>query len=291
MKTITTHDNKFHADDVFSVAILKLVYPDLKIIRTRNPEKLKKADARIDVGAKYNHETKDYDHHQKEFRKIRKNGIPYAAAGLIWKHYGEKLVSKEVWQIVEEKIIQYIDADDNGIRTHEAKETEPYTLREMIISFNPEWPNRTPEHYDKNFLEAVDFATRILKNEIEISSSLVKAKEKIKEKISKTDKEYLILEENMPFQDTVREESKKIKFVIMQDPTNKELWACIGVKKEKNSFKVRKEFPRSWAGLYKEELARASGVKEAEFCHTKLFIVIAKSKEGAIKMAEIALED
>ncbi len=288
MKTVAVHNNKFHADDVFAVAILKLIYQNIKIVRTRDPAELKKADIRVDIGAKYNHKTKDYDHHQIKFNEKRTNGIPYAAAGLIWKHYGNNLVDEEAWKIIDEKIIQYIDADDNGVTTHEAKIIEPYTLREIIISFNPEWPDRKPENYDSNFFEAVDFAIKILEHEIKLATSLFKSREIICDKISKTNKDYLILDENMPFQDAVREESKSIKFVIMQDPTDKS-WASIAVKSKKNSYDVRAKFPASWAGLYGHELAKATGVSDAIFCHKERFLAIAKSKEGAIKLVEKAL--
>lgn len=291
MKSIAVHNGKFHADDVFAVAILKMIYPKIKVIRTRDPLELKKADARIDVGGKYDHDSFNYDHHQAAFKEKRPNGIPYASAGLIWKHYGEKLAnSKAVWKLIEDKIIQYIDADDNGIRTHESKKVEPYTLREIIISFNPEWPDKSKELFDKNFNEVVSIAIKILQKEIELAEKTIKASSIIKKKILDNGKEYLILDENMPFQDIVREESKKIKYVIKQDPS-KDSWAVIGIKKGKNNFEVRKEFPRYWAGLTDKALEKITNVKDAVFCHKKLFIAIAKSKRGAIKLAELALKN
>jgi len=294
MKTIAVHSGKFHADDVFAAAILKLIYPELKVIRTRNPEKLKDVDARVDVGGVYDPKKMNYDHHQQgdgKFSEKKKNGIPYAAAGLIWKHYGEKLVSsKKIWDIIEDKIIQYIDADDNGIRTHQADEVEPYSLGQIIQSFNPEWPNRNEKNYDKGFEEVLVFVMEILKREIEIAESGEKAREIIKKEIAKTDKEYLVLEENLPFQDLVREESDRIKFVIKGDPVDG-VWAVIGVKKEKNSFDARKDFPEEWGGLSDGKLVDVTGVKDAVFCHKKLFIVVAKSREGAIKLVELALKN
>jgi uncharacterized UPF0160 family protein len=41
--------------------------------------------------------------------------------------------------------------------------------------------------------------------------------------------------------------------------------------------------------LKDEELQKISGVSDATFCHRGLFLAGAKSKEGAIKLAEIAL--
>lgn len=38
VKSITVHGGIFHADDVACAALLKLQYPDIKIIRTNNPD-------------------------------------------------------------------------------------------------------------------------------------------------------------------------------------------------------------------------------------------------------------
>jgi len=56
-----------------------------------------------------------------------------------------------------------------------------------------------------------------------------------------------------------------------------------------NSFENRKDFPNTWAGLRDEEFQKVSGVSDAVFCHRGLFLIGAKSKEGAIKLAQIAL--
>ena len=52
-KKIVTHDGNFHADDVFSVAALKCIFPSFELIRTRNPEIIAKADIVLDVGGEY----------------------------------------------------------------------------------------------------------------------------------------------------------------------------------------------------------------------------------------------
>ena len=88
---IAVHDGVFHADDVFAVAILKIINEDIEIIRTRDDEVLATADMRLDVGGRYNPETGDYDHHLVQGAGERKNGIPYASCGLIWKHFGMQI--------------------------------------------------------------------------------------------------------------------------------------------------------------------------------------------------------
>ena len=44
-----------------------------------------------------------------------------------------------------------------------------------------------------------------------------------------------------------------------------------------------------WAGKKDEELQKITGVSDALFAHRKLFMAAAKSKEGALKLAKIAL--
>ena len=56
------------------------------------------------------------------------------------------------------------------------------------------------------------------------------------------------------------------------------------------TFKNRKDLPKSWAGLVDEELQKISGVPDAMFCHRGLFVANAKSREGAIKLAQIAVQ-
>ena len=49
-KTIATHNGNFHADDVFSVAALKSLFPSFKLIRTRDLKIIARADIVVDVG-------------------------------------------------------------------------------------------------------------------------------------------------------------------------------------------------------------------------------------------------
>ena len=69
-----THSGKFHADDVFSSALLLYLNPELTILRgNRVPDDFEGIVFDIGRGK--------YDHHQKDSR-IRENGVPYAAFGL-----------------------------------------------------------------------------------------------------------------------------------------------------------------------------------------------------------------
>ena len=55
------------------------------------------------------------------------------------------------------------------------------------------------------------------------------------------------------------------------------------------SFASRMDLPTSWAGLRDEGLAAVTGVPDSVFCHLNLFIAGARSFEGAVRLAELAL--
>lgn len=83
-----THGGKFHADDVFSAALLLHFNPQLTIQRgNRVPEDF--AGIVFDIGRG------EYDHHQKDSR-IRENQVPYAAFGLLWEALGTEILSPEM---------------------------------------------------------------------------------------------------------------------------------------------------------------------------------------------------
>ncbi|KAG1660405.1 UPF0160 protein MYG1, mitochondrial [Nymphon striatum] len=75
-QTVVTHNGNFHADDVFSVAALKSIFPSFELIRTRDLETIAKADIVIDVGGEYDADAGRFDHHQRGGAGERENGIP-----------------------------------------------------------------------------------------------------------------------------------------------------------------------------------------------------------------------
>ena len=77
-----THSGKFHADDVFSAALLLYLNPEITITRgNKVPEDFE--GIVFDIGRG------QYDHHQKDSR-IRENGVAYAALGFCGKHWGQR---------------------------------------------------------------------------------------------------------------------------------------------------------------------------------------------------------
>ena len=290
VKTVAVHDGSFHADDVFAVAILQLINSKIEVIRTRDEKNLKKVDMRVDVGMKYDEKTFDFDHHQ-ENSQIRENGIPYAAVGLIWKHFWKYLVrTEDEYKALDDKLIQGIDADDNGIKTFTKKEVSPYTLYYLISTMNPHWKDKTVEGaFDKAFIKAVRFAKQILRRELKIVKAQKEAIKILQAAANKSKGKYIILEKSVPWKGFIIEKTD-FDFVIYKNSINNN-WYAQGVPISKESFELRKSFPSSWSGLRDKELAKLTGVPDVVFAHKNNFLVVCKSKGGAIELVKQALKE
>ena len=97
MPSLVTHSGKFHCDDVFSYAVLRLALglqapgQDHTLLRTRKSEPIAAATIVWDVGSTFDADANRFDHHQRG-APIRPDGTPYSSAGLIWQVYGERAV-------------------------------------------------------------------------------------------------------------------------------------------------------------------------------------------------------
>lgn len=289
MKLIT-HNDRFHADDVFATAALQLLFGDqiTEIIRTRDEKVFPTADIIYDVGGEYNEEENKFDHHQAGYDEERENGIPYSSFGLIWKKWGAKIAgSDEAAQIIDEKLVQVIDAQDNGFATHEKLNDSysNYSVDGMIASFGPTW--KEDNDFDTRFLQAVDFVRPILEREIIGAQHTVEARPILKEAYDKAeDKRILELDEYIPF-GKFFQDKEEVLYVVSPNK-EKTQWRVVVLQEAK--FVNRKDLPSTWAGLRDEELQKVSGVEDATFCHRGLFLAVAKSKRGALRLAKIAVE-
>ena len=289
----STHDGRFHADEIFALAVLKLFYPDLEIIRSRDEKVYKTADVIVDVGHVYNPENLIFDHHQRSFSLKRTSGIPYASFGLVWQHYGELLCgSAETSEYIDSVVVQAIDADDNGIDIYETNIDGIgfHTLSDVIESFVPRHVH-DDEMLQKGFDRALNFATSYMKRQIKLAKELFEvALPNIREAIKKAeDPRILIFKKfDKTWLTFVSSESDEALFVIF--PTHRKTWAIRSVPKRGKKFEYCKLLPAAWGGRQKD-FAGISDVQDALYCHNGRFLAEAKSLEGADKLAGIALEN
>lgn len=284
--TIVTHNGNFHADDVFSIAALKCIFPTFNLVRTRDLALISEADIVIDVGGEYNPDSGRFDHHQRGGAGERKNGIPYSSFGLIWKKYGLAICqnNQEVADAVDAELVSTIDAIDCG---HVKAVSQGISLTQTISMFNPTW--QEDSHFDACFDEAVDFALRVLTRFIASASGGINAKDIVAKAIENAeDPRVIVLAQYTPWKRTVHALSKEALYMIY--PSNSGQWRIQTVPVEPGSFDDRKPLPKEWAGLSDKALIAVTGIDDAMFCHNGLFIAGAESFESTMKMASIALQ-
>ncbi len=285
-KTIVTHNGNFHADDVFSIAALKSIFPSFKLIRTRDAELIAKADIVLDVGGVYDPDTERFDHHQRGGAGERENGIPYSSFGLIWQKYGLGICrgNQDIANSVDKGLVSNIDAIDCG---HVEGVIKGITLSQTISMFNPTW--QEDSDFDTCFDEAVDFASRVLTRFIASANGGISAKAIVAKAIDNAeDPRVIVLEKYTPWKRTVHALSEEALYVVYPSPSGH--WRIQTVPVELGSFEDRKSLPKPWSGLSDKELQEVTGIDDAMFCHNGLFIAGAESFESTMKMAAIALK-
>ncbi|MDD5318904.1 MAG: MYG1 family protein [Candidatus Pacebacteria bacterium] len=295
--TVVTHGGFFHPDDVFSVAVLKLLLEKFKLIRSRDLKYISEADYVVDVGGVYDPKKKRFDHHQEGGAGKRDNGIPYASFGLVWKEYGQKITgSEKVAALIDEMLVQPIDAMDNGkmIVRPIFGSVMPYTIEDMFFAYEAEVESdpSNPKIYDQIFAKVLDMALTVLRLEIKKAQHKVSDNQKVRKiytawQAQGGDPRLMILPSRTRF---FAKDFPKLLFVVYKDANDH--WSIKGVSAESDAdtFARRKYFPAAWAGKKDAELASVTGVPDALFCHNGRFIAVAKSKKGALELARLALQ-
>lgn len=293
--TIVTHNGTFHTDDLFAVTVIIMTLRDApyEIIRTRNQDIIDNADFVIDVGSVYDEAKNRFDHHQEGGAGERVNGIPYSSLGLVWKKFGEQLCgSRDAADVVDENLCWPVDAADNGEETYNPVHIKmrPYIFHNITEVFRPTWKEED-RSFDDAFMELIDIAKSILEREIKQAKDIKEGEDIVRSIYEKSkNKQIIIFDKSYPWRNVLNKYPEPL-FIIKPDHYNG-YWTIKAVKEDPNaSFKNRKDLPLKWAGKRGKEFAGITGVSDAIFCHNKRFIAVAGSKEGALALAKLALEN
>jgi len=315
MTTIATHNGSFHADDVFGVSVLMAIErwkskAPVELVRTRDPELIAKADYAVDVGGIWDPATGRFDHHQKGFDGRRPSGVLYASAGQVWAAHGAEFIrsigqitpaitdeeAAAVAQSVDDDLVQYLDMADTG-----AASSAPgfYGLSMLLSSFNltsaverearTSGPATVEREKKRKFEQACEVMTTLLLNIVVDHLDKLRSADLVRNAERLDDGRILVLRESgMPWFDVVCKELPEVLFVVYPDSADQQ-YQLRTVPVTPDSFTARKDLPRAWAGLRNEDLAKVTGVADAVFCHNSVFIGGARSLEGTLQMARLAL--
>jgi uncharacterized UPF0160 family protein len=291
---VVTHDGSFHADEVFAVAALGLLPGPLEVVRSRDPRILADADLRVDVGFHYDPPNGDFDHHQRGFDMVRDNGVGYASFGLVWLEFGPRVCGgdQDVADAVERALVQAIDANDTGQQVTKSliEGVHPMTVNSVIGGFNARWDeNLTDDEERERFDAAVELARGILTREIGSAAAGLRAEHLVREAIAGAEDPRIVkLPGNVPWKQVVVTHAPEAIFVIYP---KRQGYGLEAVPAALGTFENRRDLPAAWAGLEEAALAETTGVADALFCHSKRFLAVAGSREGAEQLAALALEE
>lgn len=254
-----THGGKFHADDVFSTALLRILRPDFTVTRGFSvPENFD--------GIVYDIGNGPFDHHAAD-RAERPNGVPYAAFGLLWREFSAQLVGENQARLLDENFVQPLDLNDNT--------GESCLLADAIGGFNPLWDQ--PRDPDECFARAVDFAQVILENNIEAARAVNRADALVQKAYAESRDGIVILPCYAPWKNALYRSDAL--FVVY--PSQRGGWSAQCVN-DRLTKRPKKPFPMGWAGQPEEHLRKSSGIATLRFCHASRFLITAETKEDAI---------
>jgi uncharacterized UPF0160 family protein len=315
---VATHNGSFHADEVTASVIFYLLDPETRFIRTRDPEAMEKADYVVDVSGQFDLE-KHFDHHPREFRIFRENGIKYATAGLIWKKFGMTLLKKlaaetpdlgevpenilkKAFDTVDRNVMEYTDLTDNGqLDSYTAQIAAPETPGETavyhrvnrffmhtpVIPYLVAMQNRhdgTDEEQLERFLDTVKALAVLYRNIfIKTVSDTLLEEEVIK---AYDGSEILRLDKKLPWFDAVMNNwdiFTACKIAIYPDKKGFRIQSLPGSLSSR--FINRCNSPLAWRGKEGEELRTISGISTITFVHNSGFTGGAETREDIDLMA------
>lgn len=265
-----THGGVFHADDVFATALLKIWNPAIRISRGfAVPEHFE--------GVVYDIGGGEFDHHQRDSR-VRDNGVPYAAFGLLWEQLGPELLAGEDAERFDEVFVQPMDQADNTGQEN--------MISLMIADRLPTWQEESVRLEDA-FRDAVEFAKDILERRFRQIKAERDAYETVYRLAQQCSSGVLYLEQVMPWKEALQNCSQEILYVIY--PSRRGGFNIQAVPDREDKGLLRHPFPAAWRGAGRQELQELTGIRELVFCHASGFLSAAETLEGAYRVAMLAV--
>lgn len=298
---LVTHSGGFHADELLSSVVLTRLFPLARIVRSRAPDWISPGTDRIiyDVGSAYDAEDRIFDHHQRG-APLREDGQPYSSFGLIWKHFGRDYLAasgvpdvhvEDIHASFDAGFVLPVDLMDNGaLSPSVAGLLGGLTLPVLLETLTPVFDETDPEAGDRAFHAALAIARSFVEARIGKSAAKLRAEALVHRAIMDAGEGRILeLPMGMPFRPAiVKAGADQLLFVV--HPRDKD-WCLTTIRRADEGFENRADLPAAWAGLTNGDLEAACGVVGASFCHNGRFVAAAKSREAALAMAELAVNE
>lgn len=324
-KTIGTHSGAFHCDEALAIYMLKTLpeFKDGVVTRSRDMEVLKTLDILVDVGSEYDPATLRFDHHQRSFAETfsPKHTIRLSSAGLIYKHFGRRIVTEQsgledddqieaVYNELYNSFIEAMDALDNGVPQYASTEAPRYrdstSLGSRVARLNPDWNEKfTDEQLMQHFETAIEYCGKEFQDSLRsLVKSWLPARQIVIDAIHARFSHHpsgriIALDTFAPWKNhfftmQADEESSNgssslsdVAYVIYESAGQ---WRYLNVPIFPSSFESRMNVPKEWCGLRDAELDAVTGIPGGTFIHHSGFTGGHQTREGLMQMLEISLK-
>lgn len=279
---------------------------------------------------RYDHHQREFDAYfpGRNATKLSSAGLVYKHFGkdIIAQQTGLSIDSNDVgilYQKLYDGLIEAFDANDTGVSAYDTKalkaasverrfEDRGFSIASVVNRYNYDFEEdagknkeQLQQEEDKRFSEASDFVGRQFIMELKDKHrNWLPARAAVKAAFDDR-KQYdshgriMVLKQGMPWADhlyTLEAESNtpaesQVLYVLFpesDEPDSK--WRIRSVSVEGGGFENRKDLPDAWKGVRDEKLDEVSGIPGCVFVHASGFIGGNKTYEGALKMAQKALE-
>lgn len=280
-----THSGTFHADDVFSTALLRCIDPAFKVKRVPiiRADSVNPSTLVFDIGGG------EFDHHGA-MRETRPNGIPYAAFGKLWRAVGMSLVyDKAAFDRFDTQYCQPIDLSDNT--------GDGNPLSSLVASFNLTWKDKgRPQTVittmtDNRFNEVVSLVRPMLMAAIAHERSNAEAYEQVQAlKAKSPDPRIVVCDIELPMNEIARDPNVMVSIA----PSARGGWSATSISDIRNGkLYNRFRFPEELRGLPVEDLREKVHFPDStiKFCHASGFMASFEDKEDAIRTAIYYLDE
>lgn len=322
---VVRHPGIFHADDVCSLAFLRLLGVTAPCeARVPTPGELDDPGVVVlDIGGRHEPALLNFDHHQlrKEDwaagRGCRRDGVPYAAFGLLADRFPHP--NPAVQRRVDQALVEAVDAADTGwepglevwmdgqgacglgkwVDPGKGYQVPPRPaslgFSAVIAGFNP-GPAATPAERLSAFDAAVEVAKRVIENTVAEAEAFVAAIAVVLGARTAVAGRVLVLDTFVPWEEHVLGRPDQVDLLYVVYPSLRGGFCVQQIPVEPGSFKGRKPLPAAWVtpkpkrGKELAELLGLSTGADATFCHGGRFIAGAETLDDVLKMAAIAVE-
>lgn len=286
IRTVAVHNGVFHADDVLAVAILRALFKGhIAVVRTRDAAKLEEVDLRLDVGEGL------LDHHGKR-------AVPGVAACtrllqlLVQTKPPRSAVEASSVNCLD-KIVQAVAAWDTGDNSMDNPLGFVHALSQASSIKAAEADD--PEGVmDAAFDEAVTIVTAIIKAEVTAAKAAAQSEEAANAAIKQQQGSPVVVFDRSCRWAPVKEliynnaDDSALYYVSPEKADDWRVLCCANQEEEEFSpFSSKKLIPEKFRGLRGDALSAAADIPDGVFCHAAGFIAGFKTRESAIKFAEL----